>query len=226
MASFLHSYEHRRKNIAVFDRYHPRVSPSYVPRAILIIPKYACNRILWSVCPSNISTFLDKLLIHPYRISKIFSFRLSGKFGASEPTTVHVRARADDIGDYIRRVTEKERNSRSIMKPEPRCMQLAERSSPDAVDRQIAETPSRCASGRKAAMKGERERNGRTIERETEGQKGNEGGEGGPLDNAVNRESGLSHRARQNTSATTVRSLRNPLTALGVDSPRRRLVGW
>lgn len=52
-----------------------------------------------------------------------------------------------------------------------------------------------------------------------------EGGEGGPLDNAVNRESSLSHRARQNTSATTVRSFRNPPTALGVDSPRRRLVG-
>lgn len=60
--------------------------------------------------------------------------------------------------------------------------------------------------------------------RERERGEGNKAGEGGPLDNAVNRESGLSHRARQNTSATAVRSLRNPLTALGMDSPRRRLV--
>lgn len=89
---------------------------------------------------------------------------------------------------------------------------------------QIVETPSRHVS-----RGSEKERRGQASERSREREGGrerkrHEGGEGGPLDNAVNRESGLSHRARQNTSATTVRSLRNPLTALGVDSPRRRLV--
>lgn len=79
---------------------------------------------------------------------------------------------------------------------------------------QIVETPSRHVSRTS-------EKDRRTREADIYIYKG---GEGGPLDNAVNRESSLSHRARQNTSATTVRSLRNPPTALGVDSPRRRLV--
>lgn len=146
MASFLHSYERRRKNIAVF-RSLSSASILFlcISHAILSIPKYASNCILRSSTrmSSNIFTFrafrsLNALSIYLYRNLKS-TFRPSGTFDASKPTTVYVRAymcaRADDIGDYIKRVIEKERNSRSIMKPEPRCMHLAERLSPDAVDR-------------------------------------------------------------------------------------------
>jgi len=125
-----------------------------------------------------------------------------------------VCVRKDDISDYARRVR-KGRDLRSIMKSES----IESRTAVCRCGRsQIAETPSRHAS-----RASEKERHGQASERSRYIHI-YKGGEGGPLDNAVNRESSLSHRARQNTSATTVRSLRNPPTALGVDSPRRRLV--
>lgn len=76
---------------------------------------------------------------------------------SSRPTTayvhVHMRACVDDIGDYIKDVTEKERNLRSIMKSE---MHATRRTVISRYGRsQIAETPSRYASDRKAATKGE-----------------------------------------------------------------------
>lgn len=135
---------------------------------------------------------------------KCFRSSLAAMISARVRACVRSCVPEDDIGDYAKRVR-KGRNSRSVMKPEPA-----------RVDRQIADNWNVHQPGE----------NGRHTKRENETKRRRGGGEeGGPLDNAVNRESGLSHRARQNTSATAVRSLRNPLTALGVDSPRRRLVG-